>query len=32
MYLQPIQLEVKLNSSLIERWLYLLLLTISLKK
>nr|DAF11395.1 MAG TPA: hypothetical protein [Caudoviricetes sp.] len=32
MYLQLIQLEVKLNSSLIERWLYLLLLTISLKK
>nr|DAD56425.1 MAG TPA: hypothetical protein [Caudoviricetes sp.] len=30
--MQPIQLEVKLNSSLIERWLYLLLLTISLKK
>nr|DAJ58820.1 MAG TPA: hypothetical protein [Caudoviricetes sp.] len=30
--MQPIQLEVKLNSLLIERWLYLLLLTISLKK
>nr|DAG60203.1 MAG TPA: hypothetical protein [Caudoviricetes sp.] len=30
--MQPIQLEARLNSSLIERWLYLLLLTINLKK